>query len=166
MLNLSPEGHILLDKGPVQLKPYKQREPIPYTLATDAEIIAGAGGDLIGDTETYPNYNLCGFKIVKTGKFIQLDNNFNPAFLSWLLFNYRTVGFNSKNYDLMIMWAAYVNRDPEFLKAVSNAIILQGIRGAELYKTFGFKPYETPHIDLIEVCPLPAITPLQLSPSK
>lgn len=144
----------MLHDGAVELLPYEDRPFIQREFATDAEIIANAGSDLITDVESYPNYFMSGFKIKKLGKFIKLDGNFNPQFLSWLLFNYRSVGFNSINYDLMMLWASFVNRDPAYLKEVSNALILSGLRPKEIEKQFGFKVYPTKHIDLIEVCPL------------
>lgn len=153
-LRLNDQGQIVLTDGPIDLLPYEDRPFIQREFMTDAEIIANAGSDLILDSESYSNYFMCGFKHTKLNKFICLENNFNPQFLSWLLFNYRTIGFNSYDYDLEILWAAFVNRDPRFLKEVSNALILSGLRPKEIEKQFGFKVYETRHIDMIEVCPL------------
>mgnify|MGYP000066518382 FL=1 len=153
-LRLNEQGQIVLTDGPIDLLPYEDRPFIQREFMTDAEIIANAGSDLILDAESYPNYFMCGFKHPKLNKFICLENNFNPQFLSWLLFNYRTIGFNSYNYDLEILWASFINRDPRFLKEVSNALIQSGLRPKEIEKQFGFKVYETRHIDMIEVCPL------------
>jgi len=151
---LNNEGKIIIGNNLVELLPYEDRPAIDREFMTDNEIIQNAGSDLILDVESYPNYFMCGFKHPKLNKFICLEDNFNPQFLSWLLFNYRTIGFNSYNYDLEILWAAFINRDPRFLKEVSNALILSGLRPKEIEKQFGFKVYETRHIDMIEVCPL------------
>ena len=153
-LSLNSSGQIILNSGPVELLPYEDRAFIPREFMTDAEILNNAGGDLIVDSECYPNYTMCGFKLPKLNKYIKLERDFNPGFLSWLLFNYRTVGFNSNSYDLPFLWASFINRNPAFLKEVSNALILSGLRPKEIEKQFGFKTYPTPHIDLIEVCPL------------
>lgn len=151
---LNNEGKIIIGNNLVELLPYEDRPAIDREFMTDNEIIQNAGSDLILDVESYPNYFMCGFKHPKLNKFICLEKNFSPQFLSWLLFNYRTVGFNSYDYDLEILWASFVNRDPIFLKEVSNALIQSGLRPKEIEKQFGFKSYETRHIDMIEVCPL------------
>lgn len=152
---LDAEGKIALSRG-IQLKPYTPRKAIPRAYMTDAEILAGAGGDLILDTESFPNYFLAGFKHVQSGKYIKTDAVLNPRFLSWLLFSYRTIGFNSEAYDLPMLWAAYVNPDTEFLKHVSNALI-GGNRVKEVETEYNFKCYplgSMKHIDLFDVCPL------------
>lgn len=149
------DGLIQLGKG-IQLKPYKPRPAIERQLMTDAEIMAAAGSDLVLDSESYPNYFLAGFKHVLSGKYIRLDNQFNPRFLSWLLFSFRTIGFNSESYDWPMLWAAFHNSDTEFLKSVSNYLI-QGNRIKDAEREFGFKCFPAPsmkHIDLYDVCPL------------
>lgn len=156
MLTLSPDGLLTTDKR-IQLLPYKPRPTLPRPLMTEAEICAAAGGTLILDTESYHNFFLAGFKHAQSGKYIQLTDNFNPQFLSWLLFSFKTVGFNSLNFDLPLLWASYFNRDPQFLKAVTNDLILSGLRSNEIAKKFGFETYKLPerqHVDLFNVCPL------------
>lgn len=156
MISFDQDNRLIISDK-VQLKPYRQRPFINRPLMTDSEILAGAGGDLIFDAESYPNYFMIGFKHVQSEKYIILDNNFNPRLLSWLLYSYRTIGFNSISYDLIVLWASYVNRDPAFLKEVTNAIIFKNARTNELEREFGFKCYKLPerqHIDLINVCPL------------
>jgi hypothetical protein len=156
MISLDDDNRLIISDK-VQLKPYRARPFVSRQLMTEAEILAGAGGDLVLDGEFYPNYALIGFKHVQSGKYIFLEKDFNPRFLSWLLFSYRTIGFNSINYDLTMLWAAYINRNPAFLKEVSNALILGGKRKDELEREFGFKCFKLPerrHIDLINVCPL------------
>jgi hypothetical protein len=154
MPTLDLDDRIVLDKGPVKLKPYKERPFIKREFMTDTEILNSAGDTLALDVESFPNYFMCGFKHLKSGKFITIDRNFDPQFLSWILFKYRTIGFNSNNYDLPILWASYLNRDPEFLKNVSNSLILSGLKPKEVAKNYSFKIYETPHLDIIRVCPL------------
>lgn len=153
---LNDDGRLIIGKG-VQLKPYKARPLIHREFMTQADIQNNVGTDLILDCEAYPNYSMFGFKSVKLGKYLRFDNTFKPSLLSWLLYNYRTVGFNSITYDLPMLWAWFFNDQPEFLKSVSNALIQSGKRTNEIEKEFGFTCYKIPeraHIDLFNVCPL------------
>lgn len=156
-VNVNDQGLILLDKR-AQLKPYQPSALKPVTFLTDAEILANVGGTLFLNVESYPNYFLITFKLHTQNKFIQLEcgrgRSFNPQFLSWLMYNYRTVGFNSNSYDLMLIWLAYRIQDTSILKDATNDLILRDMRPYELKKEYKFKTYTTPHIDLIEVAPL------------
>lgn len=155
-MQLTAEGHIITEKR-VSLLPYTPRPIIPREFMTESDIVSNAGSELAFDVECYPNFFTVGFKHVKSGKFIKLENDFNPRFLSWLLFSYKTIGFNSINYDLPMLWASYHRRDSEFLKSVSNELILSGKRSNEIAKLFGFEMFKLPerqHIDLFNVCPL------------
>jgi hypothetical protein len=156
-MQLNQNNLITFEKS-VDLLPYKPREFIKRELMTDAEILANIGSDLFVDVECHPNYFLCAFKSPKLNKFIQLEcgegKSFNQQFLSWLLHNYRTIGFNSIKFDLLMIWLAYRNQDTYILKDATNDIILSEMRSQELKKKYGFFTYKTPHIDLIEVAPL------------
>lgn len=153
---LNADGLITLEKR-AQLKPYKPRPFEPRQFLTDEEIIANAGGTLFINVESYPNYFLITFKL-HNGGFIQLEcgegRSFNPQFLSWLMHSYKTVGFNSFNYDLLVIWLAYHNQDETVLKDATNDIILRDMREWELKKEYRFQTFKTNHIDLIEVAPL------------
>lgn len=157
MPTLNDEGLIVLDKK-VELLPYKPRPFIQRKFLTDAEIMTNAGGTLFIDVELYPNYFLLGCKLHTTNKFLTLesseDRGFNPQFLSWLMHNYRTVGFNSITFDLLIIWLAYHTQDTSILKDAANDLILGGMREWELKKNYQFQTFKTNHIDLIEVAPL------------
>ena len=156
-MHLTDQGLIDLSKR-VQLKPYKPRSFIEREYLTDEELIANVGSTLFVDIELYPNYFLCSFKLHKTNKFVCLEagegKSFNPRLLSWIMHNYKTVGFNSIKYDLLILWLAYSNQDVCNLKEASNDIILYGSREYELKKKYNFFTFKTDHIDLIEVAPL------------
>lgn len=156
-VNVNSDGLILLDKR-AQLKPYQPSALKPVVFLTDEEIIANVGGTLFLNVESYPNYFLITFKLHTQNKFIQLEcgqgKSFNPQFLSWLMYNYRTVGFNSNSYDLMLIWLAYKIQDTSILKDATNDLILRDMRPFELKKEYAFRTYATPHIDLIEVAPL------------
>lgn len=153
---LNEDGQLVIGKG-VQLKPYQPRPLLQREYLTHADICNNVGSDLILDGEFYPNYSMFGFKSVKLNKYLKLDKSFNPQLLSWLLFNYRTVGFNSLLYDLPMLWAWFFNSDEAYLKSVSNALIQSERRVNEIEKEFGFTCYKLPersHIDLFNVCPL------------
>lgn len=125
---------------------------------TDAEILANAGGTLFLNVESYPNYFLITFKLHTQNKFIQLEcgegRKFNVQFLSWIMHNYKTIGFNSINYDLLMIWLAYHRQDAGIIKDATNDLIIRGMREYELKKEYKFKTFQTSHIDLIEVAPL------------
>ena len=153
-LLLNKENKIILNTEKVKLKPYVARPFLKYELMSDQELLAGSGGTMMVDTECYPNFFLISFKDIKTKKIIKFIPPFDERKLSWIMHNYKTVGFNSFKYDLCMIWAAYQNQDTEHLKKVSNAIINQNMWRNEVEKEFGFKIHPTNTIDLIEVCPL------------
>ena len=145
-------------KGKIKLKSYEPRKPIPREYITDAEIVGGT--TLIFDTELYTNYWLCLFKEVKTQKIIKFELKYSDGLyfderkLSWILQNYRTVGFNSNKYDLPIIWAAIFNQNIQYLKEISDAIIYRNVHPKALQEEFDFKIFPTNTIDLMAVCPL------------
>jgi hypothetical protein len=158
MPTLNSEGLITLSKV-AELLPYKPRPFVPREFMTDAEIVSNAGKTLGVDIELYPNYFLCSFKLFGTNKFICLEcgkgnRSFNPRMLAWIMNNYRTVGFNSINYDLNILWLSYAVQNTETLKDASNDLILNGLRRKELIDKYHFFTFKTSHVDLIEVAPL------------
>lgn len=158
---LDENGLIKLDAGnSVELKPYVDRPLILRQYMTDAEIQQHTGSDLMLDVECYSNYFCCGFKHPSSNLFIRIESgpnkSFNPRFLSWLLSSYRTIGFNSRKYDLPMLWAAFHHQNPAYLKEVSNSLIFseEMIDIREIQKKFGFEIFKINHIDLISVCPL------------
>lgn len=138
----------------VTLKPYVPRpfKEVEY-LSTD-ELLAGAGGILIGDTECFINYFFIGFKCIRTGKYLVLEAPFNPQKLSWIMHNYTVIGFNWIKYDNCMIWYSFANQNLERLKQLSDAIIISGMWHLETQKEFGYKIFPTKIIDLLEVCPL------------
>jgi hypothetical protein len=158
-MNLNENGKIIISKQ-VQLKPYIKRTFKQFDLMTDEELYNNAGGTLIVDTESYPNYFLIAFKCCKTGKIVRFeikpdqDIYFNERKLSWILQSYTLVGFNIIKYDLPLIWLAYTYQDTKLIKEVSDDIIFNNIYYLELYNKYKFKAFQTSHIDLIEICPL------------
>ena len=112
------EGLITLDRA-VTLKPYQPRQFIEREYLTDAEIVTFTNYPAFVDVECFPNYFLITFKI--NGKFLCLEcsdtlnsgqyRSFNPRLLSWIMNSYKTIGFNSIKYDLLMIWLAYTTQD-------------------------------------------------------
>lgn len=159
--NTPSQRRVAAPAGPVILKPYQARPPQPYEEATREELIAGAGGTMVFDTECFDNYFLVAFKNIATKKVTKLylntvtdDYDFNENKLKWIMQNYRCIGFNSTKYDLPLIWAAYRNQNTGFLKEISDAIILRGEWSSDVICNFDIIMKHTDHIDLIEVCPL------------
>lgn len=154
---VNAEGLITLERK-AQLKPYQPRSFPEREFLTDTELLANVGSNLFLNVESYPNYFLITFKLHNTNKFLQLEIGdhltFNPKMLSWIMFNYCTVGFNSINYDLLVLWASYREQSASLLKDITNDIILYNKRDWEIKKEYGFQTFNTAHIDLIEVAPL------------
>lgn len=159
-MQIDNNGLIVTGKKAIQLKPYIVRSPKKFELMTDDEIVNGAGGTLIVDTESYKNYFLIAFKDIKTKKIIILESDidkdiyFNKRQLSWIMHSYRTIGFNTIKYDLPLIWLAYTNQAPSLLKEASNRIINENLFPQEFAKDYNIKIHRTSHVDLIEVCPL------------
>ncbi len=169
--------HLTISKQTV-LKPYKARPFKQYELATVEDMVNGAGGTLIIDTENYPNYFLIAFKNVKTKKVFKLEIRkdhhpycatnlqgmaygpcdcpfkFDPAGLFWILYRYKTVGFNSLKYDLPLIWLSYHTQNLTTLKNASNWLVREHYHKQTFEHEYNIKLFDTAHIDLIEVCPL------------
>jgi hypothetical protein len=156
-MQLNSEGLITLERK-VELLPYKPRPFVARATMSDQDILDNAGSTLFLNVESYPNYFCITFKLHKANKFFVIEcgqgRSFNPHFLSWIMHNYKTVGFNSINYDLIVLWLAYHNQDAGILKDCTNDLIVNGMRDKEVKEKYNFKTFKTSHIDLIEVAPL------------
>lgn len=151
-MGLDAEGFLSLEPNKVQLRPYQPRPFKPVSYITDAELQANIGKTLFVDIENYKNYFLIAFK--GWGKYHILEAPFNPHKLSWIMHNYRTVGFNSIKFDLPVIWYSYVTQDHRDLCQLVSALILEGLWYQQAQQEFKFKIFPTPHIDCIEVAPL------------
>jgi len=156
-MQLNEDGLIELTKT-AQLKPYQARTFPKREYLTDAELLQNVGSTLFLNVEAYPNYFCCTFKLHKTNKFLTLEcgegRSFNAMFLSWILHNYKTVGFNSIKFDLLIIWLAYTTQDTYRIKDAVNDLIRRDMREYELKKEYHFFTFKINHIDLMEVLPL------------
>lgn len=113
------------------------------------------------DSEIYHNYFLIGFMDIATDKVWSLELVGSKAVLSkddrlWLLkfMKRHTVGFNSKGFDLPIIYAAIEGRTVGELKKIANDIIVGGMKPWDVEREWGIEiPRDIDHIDLIEVAP-------------
>ena len=151
-MNLTEQGFLTTDKA-IELKPYTPRPFRPFELMTETEMRSQAGGYLILDTENFLNFFLIAFKNIDTSKYFFLKPPFDPHFLSWIMHSYTTIGFNTIKYDLPLIWLSYHDQDLVKLKQASNDLI-GGMWPPDFAEQYNLKIYQTPHIDLIEVCPL------------
>ncbi len=133
----------------------------PFVEFTDLEIAQmPIGSPMIYDVESYPNFFCVSFKCPDSGKVVYFerspDSDFDGDRLRWMMFKFCTVGFNSLAYDVNMVFAAAQGFDCAKLKALSNAMIGEGMRPREAQKEFGFRvPFDMLNqIDLIEVAPL------------
>lgn len=154
-MQLNSQGQIVQTRQTI-LKPYQAREPLPVTLLSDSELLNNTERDIILDVETYQNYFLIGMKALWCNKYLrfEISGEFNNLKLSWILHNYRTIGFNSLKYDLLLIWLSYYQQDLNKLKVLSDRIVFDNYWPKSFEEDYGYKIPRTNHIDLIEVAPL------------
>lgn len=114
------------------------------------------------DSEVYRNYFLVGFKDLATGKVVSVEvfgekNRLSKADRLWLRDRFRkvrTIGFNSINFDLPLIYGAIAGLTCLELKTLANDIIEGGMKHWEVADAYGFDiPRNLDHIDLFEVAP-------------
>lgn len=151
-----------------------EMSPIPpsksYELFDYAELNYGRSRTLIFDVESNPNYFLVSFLCEESGKVIYLEdseqgytiNSFPVeqkiwiAQLNYILCRFLVIGFNSRTYDLPMVFVAGQGVRAPMLNTVSNEIILQDMQAFEVERKYCHKVPPVNHIDLIEVAPLSA----------
>lgn len=139
---------------------YEEAKSAKFIEFTDDELIEAAqqGDVLTVDCECYPNYFLAAFKSKSRQRVLtfELTTEQAPdlAKLEWVLKNFLTIGFNTINYDLILLAMLLAGYNNNRLKDASWNIIVGGIRGFELLKMRKIKGLQINHIDLIEVAPL------------
>jgi hypothetical protein len=115
---------------------------------------------MIFDIECYGNYFLIAFISVPSGKVVYFEkspeHDFDIQKLKWVMTTFCIVGFNSRNYDMIIGALAVAGKSTEGMKLASDEIIQHGIWGSHILKSNKAKALESDHIDLIEVAPLRA----------
>lgn len=146
-------------KQPTQLLPYRPKALRYFEPMTFEEYQTGGTRTFAVDVELYENYFLCGFLCLQSFKIIQFEitpnSTFNEMLLSEVMFKHTTIGFNSINFDLPLIWYAIKTKDLSALRHLAQDIIFGEARSTyRIEKEYDFKVHQTPHIDLIAVCPL------------
>jgi hypothetical protein len=115
---------------------------------------------LVFDIEVYENYFLVAFTSLVSGKVIYFErtnnHDFNADKLRWIVNAFCLVGFNSMNYDLVILALALAGKSTAELKRATHDIIVRELPGYQVLRSAKVKRLKPNHIDLIEVAPLRA----------
>lgn len=114
---------------------------------------------LMFDIECYRNYFLVMFLNLETQQTMHFEMHsdcpkFNINVVRDLMAANKTVGFNSINYDLPMLYAALNGANNDHLKNISDGIIVKGLKPWHVEQKCSFQiPKKLNHIDLIEVAP-------------
>jgi hypothetical protein len=123
-------------KRPIDITEHAPRVRKPIEFFTDIALAASIGSTLVVDTETYLNLFFVGFKCVTTGRVICFERS--PEFeldcdkLRYVLYGFRTIGFNTIKYDFPLIFAALAGYNNEQLKQISDGIILEDKRVTDI----------------------------------
>lgn len=111
---------------------------------------------IIFDVESYPNYWMCSFKCVATGKVaifersLEFGFDFDSRALLWMLKNLRLVGFNSNNYDFPICTMAAAGLNEDHLQLATQQLIILKRQPWMVMRDMKVKKlYDVDHIDLM-----------------
>ena len=114
------------------------------------------------DCEVYPNYFLAAFKRLDNGKVYTVECVGDDEFLSKeliiklrnIMAYFNTFGFNSKNYDLLIIRYALMGKSCHQIFELSNNIIKNGLKDWQTYKQYNMRYHQNiDHFDLMEIAP-------------
>jgi len=108
------------------------------------------------DSEIYPNFFLVIFKNIVTGKVVSFEmadgEEIDGERLDRFIRNHLIIGFNSRNFDIVILYLAIAGYPVKVLKEAVDKIIFDGLRPWEIEREYDIKiPRDLDHIDLIEV---------------
>ncbi len=129
---------------------------------TDEELFKCIGSVLVFDVESYVNYFVVSFQHYPSGKICFFERHDNTIlqidWIKWILSNFCIVGFNSNDYDMIVLSYAISDEriSPRDIKNMTNEIIYDNARSRDLEAKYMFNIARANHIDLIEVCPLSA----------
>ncbi len=162
-----------LTKPPEPVAPIDPFELIvsvrPYELMPTNEILAvPAGAAWIVDIEIYINYLLISLKHIASGKVVVLEKDdfkssnpmdtgavdFDRLQLLYMMENFLTIGYNSKNFDIPIIQRALLGDSCAQLKEMANYITSQDGRPFDVNEKYGIHNPGWNHIDLFNVVPL------------
>jgi hypothetical protein len=112
---------------------------------------------LILDTEVYRNFFYLGIKRVEDGRRIGFEfserTDFNREHVRTILRRNLSVGFNSRNFDLAIIYLALSGASNAKIKEVSDRIIIGGLKYWELERKLDLYIPAINHIDLFDTNP-------------
>lgn len=111
---------------------------------------------LVFDIEIYRNYFLIVFMDVNTGEFFSWEiaegEKLDIKGLRKFVSRHLIIGFNSRNFDLPVHFAALAGFTPRETKAVADDIIVGNMKPWDIEREHGFKiPRDLDHIDLYEL---------------
>lgn len=169
----TPPPKVIKEKAPKRVPPertWERPDYLPglvesqafvrdYVPPTDAEIMQMyyARETLVYDIECYINYFLVAFKSMQSGKVIYFEmvpgQQLDTTKLLWVLKNFQTVGFNSRNYDNTLSALAVAGAQCQHLKQATNMIIVEEIAPWNVLRHFNVKRLVLDHIDVQEVVP-------------
>lgn len=135
--------------------------PVQLMRPEDLNAALAAHEWLVCDCEVYPNYFLCAFTSVVTGKVIFFEtqdalNEMDRARLLWILRNFTIVTFNGNYFDMPMIALACEGYSAAQIKYAANQIIQEGQKPWMVLRSRKVKKLECDHVDLIEVAPLQA----------
>ena len=132
---------------------------------TPSDLSGEFGNAFIFDVECFSNFFFAAFKSLKTGNVIVFerspDSELNGPLLRWFIEQFEIIGFNCKNYDDILLWAAIDGIWTEQLKAISDSIIFSEMKPGQLEAEFSFRMGVANSIDLIEVAPSAGLSSLK-----
>lgn len=143
----------------LNLEKYKLPPPLitPVEFMTDEQLIAERGNDFLFDVECFSNYFLVAFKSYATGRVVCFEKtettDLDKGKLRWIIENFCTIGFNSRNYDMPMVWAAIQGLSCERLHNLSNSLIIGQTKIFQVEKEFKFRIGHFDSIDLQQVAP-------------
>lgn len=117
---------------------------------------------LVFDIEVYKNYWLIVFKDIKTGEFWSWEMAWDEKLegrerLRKFVRKHLIIGFNSRNFDIPVLFGALAGLDCATLKDIAEDIIVGKMKPWDIEDRYKFtiprKLHELDHIDLIEVAP-------------
>jgi hypothetical protein len=134
---------------------------------SDSELVnVPAGTCFVWDVESYPNFWCVCFRDINTKKHVIFEHSPDKALdldkLRWFVWRFCLVGFNTNNYDLLMLTLALWGKSPEELKQASDDIIFpqhgsdKGLRPWKFCKKYGIEIPQLNSVDLMEVAPLDA----------
>lgn len=112
---------------------------------------------IILDCEVYWNFFYLGMKRVEDGRRVGFEfsdrSDFDRDHARGIMRRNLTVGFNSRGYDLAMIYMALSGASNEEIKRASDRIIVGGLRYWELEEKLGIHIPQIDHIDLFDTNP-------------